>query len=130
MFLKVVLHYDSHKNTIHTTWALPKSRSYSIYHISQYIRAVREQMGPVNRANLCLATIRDAKGVIKRMRMSVAQWQGSVVGVYSCFPDAQCVERTLKTRGCAGATMLEVRLNCKSQNGATLLHVRTSKGYA
>jgi hypothetical protein len=59
--------------------------------------------------------------VNKAMRIFVVQWQGSVVGVYSCFPDAQCVERSLKTRGCFDATILEVRLNCESVNGSALL---------
>ena len=76
------------------------------------------------RTNLCSVVGRDEKygRVLKAaMRLFVVQWQGSVVGVHSCFPDAQCVERTLKTRGCADVTILEVRLNCESENGAALL---------
>ena len=43
------------------------------------------------------------------------------IGCYSSAVDAQCVQRALEGRGCHGATVTVVRLNCESENGAALL---------
>jgi hypothetical protein len=56
------------------------------------------------------------------MRVWVVCYHGSVIGCYSSPVDAQCVQRALEGRGCHGATVCVVRLNCESENGAALLH--------
>ena len=55
------------------------------------------------------------------MRVWVVCYHGSVIGCYSSPVDAQCVQRALEGRGCHGATVTVVRLNCESENGAALL---------
>ena len=55
------------------------------------------------------------------MRVWVVCYNGSVIGCYSSPVDAQCVQRALEGRGCHGATVCVVRLNCESENGAALL---------
>ena len=66
------------------------------------------------------------------MRVWVVCYHGGVVGCYSSAVDAQCVQRALEGRGCRGATVTVVRLNCESENGAALLrtHLVLSKPHS
>ena len=71
-----------------------------------------------------LKRIHVAAGVTRHLHDSLgsprffSKCKHSCLRLYSCFPDAQCVERALKTRGCADATILEVRLIDKRKETA------------